>query len=56
MILAVLLPIAMPIVALICLFAAYRPNRISRALLAATGWALLAMTGWYVARFILGLA
>lgn len=54
MIIALLLPLVMPIVGAICLFAAYRPNRLSHVLLQLTGWSLLALAAWYLAVFVFG--
>ncbi|WP_271881828.1 hypothetical protein [Phaeobacter italicus] len=54
MIIALLLPLVMPVVGGICLFAAYRPNRLSHVLLQLTGWSLLALTAWYLAVFVFG--
>ncbi|MGC0224535.1 hypothetical protein [Pseudooceanicola nitratireducens] len=54
MILSILLPFAMPIVALVCLLGALSPSRVSRFLLISTACALFALTAWYVATFFLG--
>lgn len=54
MILSLLLPIAMPIIAVICLLGALYPSRLSRVLLFATAGVLLCLTVWYVVVFFFG--
>ena len=55
MIIALILPIAAPVIACICLVSALRPSRGSRWLLIATAAVLLLFSVWYVGALILGI-
>jgi len=55
MILALILPIALPILAGVCLYGALRPGPLSRKLLIATALVLITFWLWYIAAFIIGI-